>query len=411
MKYEITLPAVAQIEGRASVGRWRKEIGDIIHKGEIVLTIETNTMVLEIESEFEGMLGEIFQETGADIGPGEVLGIIEDDQPEPEEIVEETAEVQEEASEEDQQTEEATDTEQAEETEEAQEAVPAPEPIISARARWLAEASGVDVNALQGSGPGGRIIVGDVEAAIAERRAAADAGHHADAGAPEIHADASTFQTKQVPLTAIEQMQVQRMTQAHRDIPQYNILLTADATNVISWRTARREPPSITSIIVKLVAEALVDHPRLYGTFLGRSWRPNNNVNVAVAVDTPRGLMWPVLHEAQNQSLVAVNAELVRLAQKARDGVLTAAETTDANFMLTNLGMFNIEQFHGIIMPGFAAVLAVGAIQKEPRVVDDEIVARSILHYTLGCDRRIVEGAAGARFMERLKQLTEEANL
>jgi pyruvate dehydrogenase E2 component (dihydrolipoamide acetyltransferase) len=201
------------------------------------------------------------------------------------------------------------------------------------------------------------------------------------------------------------------MSQAHRDIPQYNMTMVADATRLVAWRAARRDAPSITAIMAKLCADALMDHPRLFGTFLGRSWRENTVVNMAVAVDTPRGMMWPVMHDAKNQPLAKLDANLVTLAQRARDGALTAHDLADANFSLTNLGMFGVESFNGLVLPGLAGVLAIGAIQQEPRIVSGNMEARHVVRLTLGCDRRIIEGVAGARFLARAKELIERSNL
>lgn len=386
MRYEITLPASAPVEGRATVGRWRKEIGDSIRKGEVVLAVETRTTVLEIASEFEGMLADIFLETGEEAKPGVVLGVIEDETPEPQE-----------REDEDDGEAEAAETSAAQSQTAAR---------ISARARWLAEASGVDVSGLKGSGPGGRIIVGDVEAAIAVKK------QEGPSPKPEAPAPAASASVRQLALTPAEQVWVQRVAQAHRDIPQYNIVAAADATVLVAWRAARKEgAPSITAIVAKLCAEALVDHPRLFGTFLGRGWRENTQVNMAVAVDTPRGMVWPVLHDAKSQSLVKLAENLATLAQRARDGSLTSHDFTDANFSLTNLGMFGVESFNGLVMPGLSAVLAVGAIQQEPRIVNSVMKTRHMVRLTLGCDRRIIEGAAAARFLGRLKELIEKADL
>lgn len=395
MKYEITIPDGAPLEGPITVGRWRKEIGDNIRRGEVVLAVESVSTVLEIESEFDGMLGEIFHETGAEITSDDVLGIIEDEKPEPEEMtVPEEAQPPE------------TDEETAEMPEPAGGTAPPAGPRISARAQWLAEASGVDIAALAGSGPGGRIIVGDVQAAIARKH------QEAPEPAPEPRPPVGpSTPTKQVLLTPTERVWAQRMAQAHRDIPQYNITIAADATKLMEWRRARRDPPSITAIVTKLCADALVDHPRIFATFLGRSWRPNTAVHIAVAVDTPRGLLWPVLRDAANQPLLKLAADLDALAQRARDNALAAQDTKDPNFRIANLGMFGIESFNGIIWPGMAAILAVGTVQEEARVIAGRIQPRHIMRFTLGCDQRIIEGATGARFLARLKEVVEQADL
>lgn len=398
MRYEITLPVGAQTAGRIIVGRWRKEIGDNIRKSEVVLTVETSTMFLEIESEVEGMLGDILRDTGDEVSPGEALGIIEDEKPETEAGV--AASV----------TSVEAPAEEAANVQAATQEMPAVEtkgPVISARARWLAEAAGVDMNALHGSGPGGRVIVSDVEAVIATHKSEPFPVIEEKATA----APSSKESTKQIRLTAMEQVLAQRMAQAHRDTPQYNITIVADATNLVAWRKGQLDPPSITAILIKMCAEALQDHPRLYATFLGRSWRQNNSVNMAVTVDTPHGMTWPVLRDVQKMSVAQVGEQLFALVNRARQNKLTALDTADANFTLSNLGMLGIEHFNAIINPGQASALAVGAVHPMPCVVGGGIEVRQMGHLTLGCDRRIIEGITGAQFLAHLKQLIEKANL
>ena len=154
-----------------------------------------------------------------------------------------------------------------------------------------------------------------------------------------------------------------------------------------------------------------MDHPRVNATFLGRSWRPNTSLNIAVAVDTPHGMAWPVLHNCQSKTLKQIADELTDLAAKAREGKLNAHDATEANFTITNLGMFDVEVFNAVIWPGQTAVLAIGAIRQEPVVVSGAILPRHVVRLTLGCDRRVVEGAFGARYLSRLKQLVEAAKL
>ena len=397
MRYELTLPEGVPSGEKVIIGRWHKEIGDYIQKTEVVLEIETPTAILEIESQVEGMLGEILRDSGSEVNVSDFLGIIEDDQPEPEAVVGEAVEeaVGGEST-------EAAAGNEAVEGADASGPEPAPRNPITDRARWLAMASGVDIDGLSGTGPGGRIIVRDVEDAIAQRKTGSP---------PAPAAESAGTATKQIALSPSEQVLAQRMSQAHRDIPQYNITTVVDATHLVAWRKARKDAPRITAIMVKLSAEALADHSRINATFLGRSWRPNTAANIAVAIDTPNGMAWPVIHNCQTKSLKQIADELTDLATQARDGKLSMHENADANFTITNLGMFDVEVFNAVIWPGQTAVLAVGAIRQEPVVVSGAILPRHTVRLTLGCDRRVVEGAFGARFLSRLKQLIEAAKL
>lgn len=403
MRYEITLPEGVPTDERLVIGRWHKEIGDNIQKTDVILEIETPTTILEIESQVEGMLGEILYDAGDEVGPDNVLGIIEDDQPEPEVAVADGQEGEEAVEEEvaEEQSSEEGVAEDAAAGESASEPKTPARSAITDRARWLAMASGVDVEGLSGTGPGGRIIVRDVEEAIAQRK-----------GVSETPAkEVAVTTAKQVALSPAEQVLAQRMAQAHRDIPQYDITVVADATHLIAWRKARKDAPRITAIMVKLSAEVLADHPRINATFLGRSWRPNTSANIAVAMDTPHGMVSPVLHDCQTKSLQQIADELTELATKAREGKLVAHDTADGNFTITNLGMYDVATFNPVIWPGQTSVLAIGAIRQEAVVMSGAILPRHVVRLTLGCDRRVVEGAFGARFLIRLKELIEAAKL
>ena len=404
MKYEITLPEGIPAGERIVVGRWHKEIGDSILKTDVIVQVETPTTIMEIESQVEGMLGEILCDAGQEVTQDNILGIIEDDQPEPqaeEETVEESEETAEEEVVEEENAGEPAEEETAAEQEQPSQSAPPARIPITDRARWLAMASGVEIDGLSGTGPGGRIIVRDVEEVIAQRKAAPEA--------PPKETAATA--AKQVLLSPAEQVLAQRMSQAHRDIPQYDITVVADATHLIAWRKARKDAPRITAIMVKLSADALADHPRINATFLGRSWRPNTAANIAVAVDTPHGMMWPVLHNCQSKPLQQIADELADLANKAREGKHIAHDTADANFSITNLGMYDVDVFNAVIWPGQTAVLAIGAIRQEAVVVSGAILPRHMVRLTLGCDRRVVEGASGARYLARLKELIEKAKL
>ncbi|MBI5683526.1 MAG: 2-oxo acid dehydrogenase subunit E2 [Verrucomicrobia bacterium] len=398
MRYEITLPEGIPAGERIVIGRWHKEIGDNIQKTDVILEVETSTTILEIESQVEGMLGEILCDAGEEVSADDVLGIIEDDQPELE-AAEEVAQDVEEAAEEEAGEEPAAEEAAAEQA--AAEPQSSPRAPITDRARWLAMASGVEIEGLSGTGPGGRIIVRDVEEVIAQRK-----------GVPEAPPrETAATAAKQVLLSPAEQVLAQRMSQAHRDIPQYDITVVADATHLIAWRKARKDAPRLTAVMVKLAADALADHPRINATFLGRSWRPNSSANIAVAVDTPHGMVSPVLHDCQSKSLQQIADELTDLAAKAREGKLNAHDAAEANFTVTNLGMYGVTEFNAVIWPGQTAVLAIGAIRQEAVVVSGAILPRHVLRLTLGCDRRVVEGAFGARYLARLKELIETAKM
>ena len=282
-------------------------------------------------------------------------------------------------------------------------------------ARRLAREQGVDLGQLRGTGPGGRIIKRDIEAAMAAGPAAPQAAQAPQAAsaawrppAPSREGDFSDVQ-----LTQIRKTIARRLAESIGPIPTFYLTSEFDLGRVVEMRTAMAElgeefKVSVNDIILKSVATALVQHPEVNAHWLGDRIRYFNRVHLGVAVATDDGLIVPVLFDADQKSMRQISQEVRELAKLARERKLKPEQYTGSTFSVSNLGMFGpIDQFTAIINPPETAILAVGRAEDKPVVVNGELVVRKRLRVTMSCDHRVIDGAVGARFLQTLGRMLE----
>ena len=277
-------------------------------------------------------------------------------------------------------------------------------PRSSPLARRLASDRGLDLGQVHGSGPGGRIIKRDIEAAIGAGPAVA-----APAARPRA---ASAGDYTDVPLTQIRKTIARRLTESIGPIPTFYLTMEADLTRTAELREAMLDAGSdfkvsFNDIILKAVATALARHPEVNAHWLGDRVRQFNRVHVGVAVAIPDGLITPVVFDADRKGLGDLSHEVRELAAKARDRKLTPEQYTGSTFSVSNLGMFGIDQFTAIINPPEAGIIAVGAVEDKAVVVDGQVVVRKRARFTMSCDHRVIDGATGARFLQDLRRMLE----
>ena len=269
-------------------------------------------------------------------------------------------------------------------------------------ARRLASERGLDLSRLQGSGPGGRIIKRDIEAAAASGPAAARAPVRAPSGA----------EFEDVPLTQIRKTIAKRLVESIGPIPTFYLTAEFDLTRVSEMRAAMLElgdeyKVSVNVVLLKAVATALAQHPEVNAHWLGDRIRQHHRVHLGMAVATPDGLIVPVIRDADQKRMSEISAEARELAKRARERKLTPEEYTGSTFSLSNLGMFGIDEFTAIINPPEVAILAIGTAQDVAVPHDGGYVTRKRLRVTMSCDHRAVDGAVGATFLQTLRRLVE----
>jgi pyruvate dehydrogenase E2 component (dihydrolipoamide acetyltransferase) len=281
-------------------------------------------------------------------------------------------------------------------------------------ARRVASDLGVDLAAVSGTGPGGRVVRADVEAAAGSATAAPSAGPPAPSAAPSVATDAARGEVEVHELTRLQQTVARRMAESRAAVPEFELRADVDMGACVELREQLRaigaDPlPSYNDMIVKASAIALREFPRVNGAYKDGTFEHYARINVGVAVAADDALVVPTVADADRCTLGDIARTTRALAAKVRDGSITPPDLAGGTFTVSNLGMFGIDSFSAVINVPQSAILAVGALKKRP-VVDehDDVVVRPLLTLTLACDHRILYGADGARFLARLRDLLEQ---
>ena len=391
MATEVRLPRLGQGMEAGTIVRWLKAEGEPVRKGEPLYELDTDKVTQEVEAEADGILLAILVREGeapvgalvAQIGAeGEAVP------PAPEPVGE---------------------TPKQEPTPPPDSAPPSSsEPERESRAarlkasplaRRLARERGVDLAAIRGTGPEGRIVAEDVERG----------------GTPS--APATGAEAEVVPLSQTRKTIARRLTEAWQ-APVFQLSVSADMTRALALReqlVARAAEgeikPTVNDVLTKLAAAALVRHPAVNAHFAGEAIHRFRSAHVGIAVAAPNGLVVPVIRDADRRSLAEIAAARADLVARARAGKLALADLEGGTFTISNLGMFGVEEFTAVLNPPQAAILAVGSIEERPVARDGQLVAAPLMHMTLTCDHRAIDGADGAEFLRTLRELLEEPGL
>ena len=392
----IEMPALSSTMKRGKVVKWYKREGDFVEKGEPLFEVETDKVNVDVESLASGFLRKILLEEGIQVPTNTPIAIIADSMDEDiSSVIEAKPSVSVSPGE-----------------EEPEEMGPGiSKPKISPLARRIAEQEDIDIQTIEGTGPGGRITKQDVERAIAERSHARQGETEAEAEyeiQPEIEGD------EDVELTKIRRVIAQRLQKSKVTAPHFYVDVTADATAITRLKEGfekRSNKPAdkttFNDILIKIVSHALKEFPIVNASFLEDRIRLHGAINIGVAVAVDDGLVVPVVRNADQKSISQINHEVMKLADKARNKRLLPDEYRGGTFTITNLGMYGVEGFHAIINPPESGILAVSAIIQKPVVVEGEITVRPCVKLSLSVDHRVVDGSVAAQFLARIKELVE----
>jgi len=280
-------------------------------------------------------------------------------------------------------------------------------------ARHIAAEHGLDLSDITGSGPQGRVVRADVEAALGGTQTKAEPSE-----APQAPSPTTTDGDERVSLSQMRRTIARRMAESTRTVPHFFLTTVVDATELGKLRKQINEQTadagfkvSFNDLIVKGAAVAIRQVPDVNVSFAEDSLIRHSHVHVGIAVATDRGLIVPVLRDADQKSVGQIAREARDLADRANSGKLQPAEYSGGTFTVSNLGMFGVEQFQAVINPPESAILAVGAIAREPAEFQGEIALRDRLRLTLSVDHRALDGAIGARYLQGLKALLEKPML
>jgi pyruvate dehydrogenase E2 component (dihydrolipoamide acetyltransferase) len=373
----------------------------------------------EVEADASGVLLTILAKEGEEIDVGKAVAVIGE---EGEEVAEAEAEAedptevteregQEEGSpapsrEEERERGRETAEEEGEEKPPSNGAVAADGGRVKASplARRIARERGLELSAISGTGPEGRIVAEDVERA--EKPPAPAAAPAAPPG-----------EVESIPLTGMRKTIARRMTEAW-EAPAFQIAMTADMTAAIRLREKLVErmaegdaKPTYSDILAKVCAVALMRHRAVNALFAGDEIQIQPTANVGFAVAVPDGLVVPVLRSAETKAIPQLAAERAEVVGRIRDGKLRQEDLEGGTFTISNLGMYGVQRFVAVLNPPQAAILAVGAIEERAVVTDGELAARPVMELTLTCDHRSVDGATASDFLRTVKQFLEEPGL
>ncbi len=402
MAIVINMPRLSDTMTEGVVAKWHKKVGDQITEGDLLAEIETDKATMEFES-FPGQEGTLLYigvEEGKSAPVDEVLAILGEEGEDIEELKKGRA-----PEEEPKQEEKKEEPKAASKDEKP---APAPQPssapttssngrvMASPLAKKLAEEKGVDINQVQGSGDGGRVIKRDIE-------------NYTPAAAPS-YTGATIGGDQTVNDTEVSQMRktiARRLAESKFSAPHFYLTMEIDMDNAIAARkqvnAAGDVKISFNDMVIKAVAMALRKHPKVNSSWLGDTIRQYNYINVGVAVAVDEGLLVPVIRNTDLKGMAQISAEVKELAGKAKDKKLQPEEWEGNTFTISNLGMFGIDEFTAIINPPDACILAIGGIKQVPVVKDGAVVPGNIMKVTLSCDHRVVDGATGAAFLQTVK--------
>ena len=399
MATEVILPRLGQGMESGTIVRWLKSEGEPVEKGEPLFELDTDKVTQEVEAEAAGVLLKIAVAEG-EVPVGQTVAFIgEQGEAVPQAKATPPAEPkpQEEAP--------AGPMQEAEAPPPAAVAAGNGRIKASPLARRLARERGVDLSSVRGTGPEGRIVAEDVERAEAGSPAAA-----APAAAP-VPAD----EVERVPLTSIRRTIARRLTEAWQ-IPVFQLQASADMTrvNALVARLRERDPDvrvTVTDILTKLCAEALMRHREVNAEFTEEAILLHPSANVGLAVAAPQGLVVPVIRGAERLSLTEIARVRAALVGRAREAKLRAEDLEGGTFTISNLGMYAVERFTAVLNPPQAAIVAVGATEERVVPVGGETAVRPMLTLTATFDHRAVDGAPAAAFLQTVKESLEDPGL
>ena len=423
MATKVFMEALSPTMEEGRLVKWLKNEGDKIASGDVLAEVETDKAIMELVARGEGVLRKRLIGENATAPVGTLIGVIAA----PDEKIDDLTSAAPQQKDGAQAPAPVAPSQASQSPAPAAEAAGAkaqPQPQTSdpraqtsevrpqasaakssPLARRLAAERGVDLTSVSGSGPGGRIIKRDIEAA----RVAAPAPAAQAPRAPRPRSDADYTD---IPLTQIRKTIARRLVESIGPIPTFYLTAEFDMERVAEMRGAMAQlgdeyKVSFNDIVLKAVATALAQHPECNAHWLGDAMRFWNRVHLGIAVATEAGLITPVIFDADQKRLSEIAAETRDLAGRARERKLKPEEYTGSTFTVSNLGMFGIEHFTAIINPPEASILAVGAIEARPVAHNENVVVRRRMSVTMSCDHRVIDGAAGAKFLRTLKRLVE----
>ena len=431
MPIKILMPALSPTMTEGNLASWLKKEGDAISPGDVIAEIETDKATMEVEAVDEGKLGKIVVPAGTEgVAVNDVIGLLLEEGEDESALAEaDTTGGGNGAA----ATEAKDEPAPAKAEPTKAEAPPAAKSgngkgdriFASPLAKRMAEKAGLDLAALSGSGPRGRIIKADIEAALEKGvgKAAPKAAAEKPAEKPPAAAPAPTPAAapvapdaphKEITLSNVRKVIARRLTESKQQIPHFYLTVDCELDALLKLRKELNERPgatyklSVNDLIIKATAIAIRQKPAVNAIWGGDKLYEFTDIDVSVAVAIEGGLITPIIRKADQKGLATISAEMKDLAVRAKDGKLAPEEFQGGGFTISNLGMYGIKDFSAVINPPQACILAVGAGEQRPVVKNGALAIATIMTCTLSVDHRVVDGALGAEWLQGFKSLIED---
>jgi len=433
MPINILMPALSPTMTEGTLAKWLIKEGEEVSSGDAIAEIETDKATMEVEAVEEGTLGKILVPEGTEgVAVNQVIAVILEEGEDASAIANAAPVAAPKAPE------PQTPTPQAPAAQPAVAAAPgstsAPNGgdsgaggsriFASPLARRMAQQAGLDLSSLQGTGPHGRIVKADIEAALAggapAKAPAAGAPAPAAAAAPTPSgpgakqlADLLGMSHRVEPLSGMRKTIASRLTESKQTVPHFYLTVDCEVDELLKVRkdlNGRSDSYklSVNDFVIRAVALALKKVPAANASFDPEGLLFYDHADVSVAVATPNGLITPIIKAAETKGLAEISNEMKDLATRARDGKLMPEEYQGGTFSISNLGMFGVKQFEAVINPPQGCILAVGAGEQRPVVKDGALAVATVMSCTLSVDHRVVDGAVGAEYLAAFKKLIED---
>jgi len=419
MPIEILMPALSPTMTEGNLAKWLKNEGEAVKPGDVIAEIETDKATMEVEAVDEGKLGKILVPAGSQgVKVNQPIALLLEEGEDASALAKVATAAPKPAA----PAPTPAPAPAAASAPAAQQSAAAPAPAAtvattgervfsSPLARRMAQQAGLDLARLNGSGPHGRIVKADIDAAIARGAPAAKptAAPTAAPAAPALGLPAFTEQ----PHSMMRKVIARRLVESKREAPHFYLTIDGNIDRLLQLRqeiNAKREKDkiSVNDFVIKASALALKQVPAANASWTENAVRLYQAADVSVAVATPGGLITPIIRNADAKSLSAISAEMKDLAARAREGKLRPEEYQGGTFSVSNLGMFGIREFAAVINPPQGAILAVGVGEQRPIVKDNALAIATMMSSTLSVDHRVVDGAIGAEFLAAFKKLIED---
>ncbi len=436
------MPKLSPTMEEGQLSRWLKREGDKVSTGEPLAEIDTDKATMEAQALTTGVLRKILVQAGETVPLGAIIAIIGEPDEDISSLISQQSSVDDSESKKalaepaqassDESKPVAASADQKQQTapptnaEEAAGNDPQTQAegrlLVSPIAARMAAEAGINLRSLSGSGPGGRIIKRDIEAAMSGGQPQAEQPREAQPQTAPVSAPApqptpaptveGSAPYREEAVSTMRATIARRLVTSIGPIPHFFLTIEVEMDRAAELRRQINEldpemKVSINDLIIKVVAASLMQHPAVNASFQDKTMRFYERADIGVAVAIEDGLITPVVRSANTKSIGQISREVRELAERARSRKLKPEEYTGATFSVSNLGMLGIEEFTAVINPPEAAILAVGGMQPKPVVRDGEITVRQMMRVTMSCDHRVIDGATGAKFLQTFKKILE----